>query len=207
MASLAKYKKLLTERNSLLKEPDSYGFDGVISVISAQMAKEAAFISAHREAYVKRLTEKVFEVISDMTCGRERASISYETRRSEEDYLKLLTSNLSKEIAAKTTLYGIHKDDISVSLNGLDSRVFASQGQQRSIALAMKIAEGEISKEISGEYPVFLFDDILSELDEKRKDFILSGLSGRQVIITGCEEIKKGKIFTVESGLAAVQEA
>ena len=207
MASLAKYKKLLTERNSLLKEPESYGFDGVISVISAQMAKEAAFISAHREAYVKRLTEKVFEVISDMTCGRERASISYETRRSEEEYLKLLTSNLSKEIAAKTTLYGIHKDDISVSLNGLDSRVFASQGQQRSIALAMKIAEGEISKEISGEYPVFLFDDILSELDEKRKDFILSGLSGRQVIITGCEEIKKGKIFTVESGFAAVQEA
>ena len=78
--------------------------------------------------------------------------------------------------------------------------MFASQGQQRSIALAMKLAEGEISREITGEYPVFLFDDILSELDKKRKEYILSGLSGKQVIITCCEETDVGNIYTVKNG-------
>ena len=198
--SLSRYKKLLTERNSLLKDPEIYGFDDMISVISAQLAKESAFISSHRARYVKELSESVGQIISDMTCGREKCVLSYETELDEKTYLEKLSFNLEKEKAAKTTLYGAHKDDIAVSLCGLDSRVYASQGQQRSIALAMKIAEGEISKQKTGEYPVFLFDDILSELDEKRKDFILSGLDGRQVIITGCEEIKKGKIFGVENG-------
>lgn len=198
--SLSKYKKLLTQRNALLKEPEAFGFDDMISVISAQMAREAAFISAHRARYVEELSKSVGVIISDMTCGREKCDLSYESEQDESEYLKKLSVNLEKEKAAKTTLYGVHKDDIAVTLNGLDSRVYASQGQQRSIALAMKISEGEISRQKTGEYPVFLFDDILSELDERRKDFILSGLENRQVILTGCEEIKKGKIFKVEGG-------
>ena len=200
MASLSKYKKLLMQRNTLLKDTEISGFYDLISVISMQMAKEAAFISAHREKYVATLSEKVAEIISDMTCSREKAAISYGAARDEAAYNVLLSKNLVKEIAAKTSLYGIHKDDIEVKLNGLDSRVYASQGQQRSLALAMKIAEGEISKNVSGEYPVFLFDDILSELDVKRKDFILSGLQGKQVILTCCEDIPKGKIFNVLNG-------
>ena len=204
MESLSKYKKLLAQRNTVLKDPDAFGFDDVISVISMQMAREAAFISEHRYKYVKKLHEKVGAVISDMTAGREKCDLSYEYLRDESEYQKLFSVNQEKEKAAKTTLYGVQKDDIAVSLNGLDSRVYASQGQQRSIALAMKIAEGEISNELTGEYPVFLFDDILSELDERRKDFILSGLDGRQVIITGCDEINKGKIFKVEGGRVIV---
>lgn len=198
--ALSKYKKLLTDRNSLLKEPEAVGFDDIIGVISEQMARQAALISEKRYDYVNKLASHVKDIISDMTLGAEKCDLSYETPRDESEYKKLLSVNLEKEKAAKTTLFGAHKDDIEVKLNGLDSRVYASQGQQRSIALAMKIAEGEISREISGEYPVFLFDDILSELDSKRKDFILSGLNGRQVIITGCEDINKGKIFKVSGG-------
>ncbi len=198
--SLSKYKKLLTQRNALLKDPEVHGFDDLVSVISAQMSREAAFISSHRARYVSELSRCVGDIISDMTCGREKCVLSYDSERDEAEYLKKLSVNLEKEKAAKTTLYGVHKDDIEVTLNGLDSRVYASQGQQRSIALAMKISEGEISRQKTGEYPVFLFDDILSELDGRRKDFILSGLENRQVIITGCEEIKKGKIFRVDSG-------
>ena len=200
MASLAKYKKLLMQRNALIKEPETFGFKDLLSVLSAQMAKEAAFISAHRERYVKALSEEVRVLISDMTSGKESASLVYSKPLDEAEYLRLFTSNVEKEVMAKTTLYGIQKDDIEVTLNGLDSRVYASQGQQRSIALAMKIAEGEISRSVSGEYPVFLFDDILSELDVRRKDFILSGLKDKQVIITCCEDIPKGKIFTVSNG-------
>ena len=200
MAALSKYKKLLMQRNALLKEPDAQGFYDLISVLSVQMAREAAFISAHRDRYVKRLSEHVEHLIYNMTGGMEKVDMRYETLLGEDEYLQFFTRNIEKECLAKTTLYGIQKDDISVTLNGLDSRVYASQGQQRSIALAMKIAEGEISKDICGEYPVFLFDDILSELDSARKGFVLSGLFDRQVIITGCEDIKKGKIFNVSGG-------
>jgi DNA replication and repair protein RecF len=104
----------------------------------------------------------------------------------------MLTENTDREIRMGTTLFGVHKDDIDIDLNGADARSFASQGQQRSISLAMKLAEGEISKNESGDYPVFLFDDVLSELDNKRKEYLLGGLSGKQVIITTCEEqVKK----------------
>ena len=89
-----------------------------------------------------------------------------------------------------------------VTLNGSDARVYASQGQQRSIALAMKLAEGEISRIVTGEYPVFLLDDILSELDRSRKEYVLSGFDGRQVIITCCEDIPelKARVFRVKNG-------
>lgn len=198
--SLSKYKRLLMQRNALLKNQEAQGFDELISVISTQMAREAAFIASHREKYTETLSGYVGNIISDMTGGGEKCSLSYERAFDEEEYLKKFSVNLEKEKAAKTTLYGVHKDDIDIKLNGLDSKVYASQGQQRSIALAMKIAEGEISKDKTGEYPVFLFDDILSELDEKRKSFILSGLEGRQVIITGCDDIKAGRTYKIEKG-------
>ena len=104
-------------------------------------------------------------------------------------YLSLLKDNLEREYKNGATLYGIHKDDLKIELNGRDARFYSSQGQSRSLALAMKMAEGEISREYTGEYPVFLFDDVLSELDENRRTFILSKIEKRQVIMTSCESI------------------
>ena len=204
LASLSKYKKLLTDRNALLKDPSVIGFDDMISVISSQMASEAAFISGHRDRYIKKLSEHVEHLIYNMTGGHEIVKMQYNTLYGEDEYQRLFMSCIEREIAAKTTLHGIQKDDIYITLNGLDSRVYASQGQQRSIALAMKLAEGEISKEICGEYPVFLFDDILSELDEVRRGFVLTELYGRQVIITNCTQIDAGKIFNVYKGRVSV---
>lgn len=200
MSSVSRYQKTLLQRNSLLKEPESPSFNDMLYIYSEQLATEAAFISEYREKYTERLSFFVSDIINDMTCGREKVRINYDDRKSKEEYLRLLTENTEKEIRAGATLYGSHKDDIYIELNGRDSRSFASQGQQRSIALAMKLAEGEISREITKEYPVFLFDDILSELDRSRKEYILSGLSGKQVIITCCEEIGEGNIFTVKNG-------
>lgn len=200
LASLTKYKKLLAERNTLLKDPSVIGFYDLINVISQQMAREAAFISAHRERYVKRLEDHVDHFVYNMTGGFERIKMRYEHRLDEDEYLRLFTSNVDKEVMARTTLYGIQKDDIAITLNGLDSRIYASQGQQRSIAMAMKLAEGEISREICGEYPVFLFDDILSELDEVRRSFVINEVFSRQVIITNCDGIEAGKVFRVEKG-------
>ena len=110
-----------------------------------------------------------------------------------------------RERLAGVSLFGPHRDDMEIKINGTDARAFASQGQQRSLALAMKLAEGEISREESGEYPVFLLDDVLSELDRERKNYILSELYGRQVIITTCDEndfkdISNARKIYVENG-------
>ena len=201
VSALAKYQKILTERNAQLKDPTSPVFSDTMEVLSVQLAHEAALIASYREKYFGMLSDGVGALLSDMTAGRERVTLSYRDGRTEEEYLRLLTQNTEKEIRAGSTLYGTHKDDVLIALNGSDARVYASQGQQRSIALAMKLGEGEISRTETGEYPVFLLDDILSELDEKRKEYILRGLTGRQVIITTCERIPEGAaVFRVSGG-------
>ena len=103
-----------------------------------------------------------------------------------------------------TSLYGPQRDDIEIILNGKSARSYASQGQQRSIVLAMKLAEGEVIRELFSEYPVFLFDDVLSELDESRRSYCLCGMGERQVIITSCESERlknqAGNVIEVEEG-------
>ena len=137
-----------------------------------------------------------------MTGGREEPTLIYDCVRSESEYLELLTANVEREIRMGTTLYGAQRDDIEILLGGRQAKSFSSQGQQRSIALAMKLAEGIISKEVTGEYPVFLLDDIFSELDESRKTYLARGLSDRQVVITSCEKILSdgAKVFMVSCG-------
>ena len=202
VSALSKYQKILLQRNSLLKEPYSPIFQDTLAVLSEQLATEAAIISRYRDEYVKKLDVKVRDLIEDMTAGRERVELRYSEPGSFEEYSECFTQNVDKEIRAGTTLYGPHKDDIAITLNGGEARIFASQGQQRSIALAMKLGEGEISKDESGEYPVFLLDDILSELDENRKAYVIGGLKERQVLITTCEVIPEGaKVFGVENGV------
>ena len=201
IAALSKYQKILLQRNSVLKEPYSPVFADTLAVLSEQLAAEAATVARFRAEYVQKLDEKVRALISDMTSGRERVVLEYNDGRTRDEYMKAFTENTEKEIRAGSTLYGPHKDDIKITLNGGEARVFASQGQQRSIALAMKLGEGEISKDESGEYPVFLLDDILSELDDNRKEYVLKGLEGRQVLITTCERIPEGaKVFRVSGG-------
>ena len=110
-----------------------------------------------------------------------------EEAEAQERYLERLTAGTAREIAAGATLYGSHKDDIEILLDGREARGFASQGQQRSLALAMKLGEGALSRTVGGEEPVYLLDDVFSELDSERRGYLLSALGERQVIITSCE--------------------
>ena len=125
-------------------------------------------------------------------------------KKTEEAFYKLLTSNLDREIAVGSTLWGAHRDDIDISINGREAKTYCSQGQQRSIALSMKLAEGEICKKESGEYPIFLFDDVFSELDTKRRSYLINKIREKQVIMTGCETgiFSEGdaRIIRVENG-------
>ena len=119
------------------------------------------------------------------------------------EYKKIFNLDIDREKIVGSSLFGPHRDDVDILINGKSARHFASQGQQRSVVLALKLGEGEVNREISGEYPVFLFDDVLSELDDKRKKYVLSGIEDRQIIITGCEndpDIKADNIINVSLG-------
>lgn len=192
IASLQRYTRALIQRNKLLAMAKDRGCDAdaSIEVWSLSLAKEAAIISKMRDEYVKELASSVSDIFSDMTSGKEKPEVYYRSYCDEEGFVKMFTSSVEREIRFGTTLFGVHKDDLDILLNSREAKNFASQGQQRSLALAFKLSEGELSKRVSGEYPVFLLDDVLSELDEKRREFIVSRISGRQVIVTSCDQNK-----------------
>lgn len=197
--SLSRYNRALVQRNSLIKKSQGSKntFDKAIwETYAEQLATYGADISVRRGRYMSELSSFVEELFGAMTEGRETPSLIYrsqgftddeDTDLSKEKLYSSLMENIDRELIVGATLYGVHKDDIQVKLNGKDAKIYASQGQQRSLALSMKLAEGEMSKKIGGEYPVFLLDDVLSELDGDRRRFILQNLSDRQLIVTSCE--------------------
>ena len=215
LSTLQRYAHILKQRNALIKkakdEPEL--FRSTVDVWSAQLAKEGAYIARSRERYVQRAEKYVKECFAAMTGERETPTVSYhgpnksgngytDVAATEKELYGLLSANHEREIGAGATLWGVHKDDVEVELNGHSARLFCSQGQQRSLALALKLAEGEICREDCGEYPVFLFDDVLSELDSRRRAYLLEKMEGKQVIMTGCEQLEHfgGKLFYVENG-------
>ncbi len=215
--SLQRYSVILKERNALIKKgaDDRRAFDDTIELFSTQLAREAAIITGYRVWYIDRLRENVKRCFCEMMGDREipvleyisssklSESECYDEKTCYEAYLSLYSSHHDREIAAESTLWGIHKDDLEIYLNGNRARIFASQGQQRSLSLALKLAEGEIIREeCSGDYPVFLFDDVLSELDYGRRRYLLSNLEGKQVIMTTCEQkdIEADRVINVRGG-------
>ena len=199
--SLQRYAYFLKQRNALIKSATQNRavFDATIDLWSEQLAAEAAEISFMRLQFVKRVGSIVSSCFEDMTGKKESVEIIYRGSASltgdeyldrelvKQKYISLLSSSHEREIIVGSTLWGVHKDDIEIKLNSKNARAFASQGQQRSLALALKLAEGEICREEFGDYPVFLFDDVLSELDETRRDYMIRFAMGKQVIITTCE--------------------
>ena len=202
--SLQKYNKILLNRNKLIKnaEEDRATFDSTVDFWSAQLAHEAAIIAKARAEYVQKSGDIIAEFYRRMCqsgeidetpeliyagSAKQESELYFDTEVTERNFLRLLTDFHEREIAAGSTLYGIHKDDIIINLNGKNTRLYSSQGQQRSLALAMKLAEGEICRMDCGEYPVFLFDDVFSELDSIRRRNLLREIADRQVIITSCE--------------------
>ena len=210
------YKKALENRNCLLKlaSKGMYVDESELISWSYYMAEYASYINVIRREYVDRLQKYVREIMKDISDGKEDIEIIYKsdiqseyTSREEVfcEYKKILTENIERERIVGSSLYGPHRDDLVININGNLARLYASQGQQRSIALALKLSEGEVNREICGEYPVFLFDDVLSELDERRKKYILDGMGERQIIITSCEKdtegMRAGRRIEVSTGL------
>lgn len=216
LRSLQRYNQILKQRNQLIRnyEDDPKTFRDTVEFWSVQLAHEAALIAQYRYRYLLQAGESVKESFAEMTGGTEVPEVAYDgssgqapeayadVGMTEKIYRELLLTRHEREIGAGTTLWGIHKDDITIRLNGREARLYASQGQQRSLALALKLAEGEVCRKVCGEVPVFLLDDVFSELDRNRRAYLAEKIRGRQVIITSCEpqNAVAGRVIGVKNG-------
>ncbi len=212
IAALSEYNRLLIQKNAHLK--GDITVPELLDVYDERMAALAAAITVNRRKYLEQLEKAARTVLDEMSEHTEQLSIMYVTQAEgytaeeiRQSYLSMFASKRAAEIEKRVTLCGPQKDDFFIYINRRAVRLYGSQGQQRSAVLALKLAEGELSKSLTGEYPVFLLDDVLSELDARRRSYVLGRISGRQVIITGCDPgiaaaLGAGTLITVKDGKA-----
>lgn len=221
---LINYKKVLFQRNSLLREWLSGKADAdVLTVWDRQLAGYGARMVYERYRFVRTLSALSKLVHSRITNGEEDLEIKYQScvdikedmdpEEIRQQFVQKLESARARDIKTGVTSFGPHREDLVVLINGMDARKFGSQGQQRTAALSMKLSEIELLKSETGECPVLLLDDVMSELDPSRQQYILGNLTDVQTFIT-CTHITgimkkscpKGKVFHVDSGIITTEE-
>lgn len=206
--NLNHYNKIIGQRNKLLK--DMYfqpELKETLNIWDSQLVSFGSKIIERREQFVKQLGEIIFDIHKKLSGGKEELVIAYEPDVSIEDFEKQMKYNQDKDIKLKQTTTGPHRDDFSFIVNGVDIRKYGSQGQQRTAALSLKLSEIELVKKISKDTPVLLLDDVLSELDSNRQNYLLNSIGNIQTIITctGLDEFinnrfEINKIFKVTNG-------
>ena len=214
---LGDYNKCLLQRNALLKDTEHRRKnEEMLSVWDAQLLEYGRKVIGIRDAFVKEISPIAREVHEKLTGGRESLELFYEPNVTAESFGDMLALNRDKEWWQGTTLFGPHRDDIRFVVKkageeGTDIRVFGSQGQQRTAALSLKLAEIEIVRRKVRDVPVLLLDDVLSELDGSRQNFLLESIHDIQTFITctGLDEFVKSnfsldRVFVVENGSARI---
>lgn len=212
--ALNTYNHVLEQRNHLLKLTAAKEVEDTLFIWDEKLAEAAQPIMAERKRFVERLSPLCESFHSELSGGKETLKAIYEPSvegeegELKEKLLNILRVSLDRDIKNKVTGNGPHKDDIAFKLGDKDLRWFGSQGQQRTAALALKLAQLELIKEELGEYPVLLLDDVLSELDVSRQERLLGRLKGIQALITAAElseslkklpariiKVKEGKLY------------
>lgn len=206
--NLNQYNKIINQRNKLLKDfyfnPD---LKDTITIWDNQLVSYGNQIIQARYKFVDKLNEIIKNIHFNLSGGRENLKVIYEPDTSCEDFEKNLSRNMDRDIKAKFTGIGPHRDDFAFIVNEIDIRKFGSQGQQRTAALSLKLAEIELVKQITKDTPVLLLDDVLSELDNNRQNYLLKSIGDIQTIITctGLDEFVNNrfeinKLFKVVNG-------
>lgn len=208
--TLLKYNKILNQRNKLLKTASSLNeLKDTLPVWNTQLAEEGARLVLSRLAFLNTINPIADSFHRKITGDKEGLTLTYErsyggTNYTElyEDLLSKLSANIEKEYSLGYTLTGLHRDDFSIISNNIELRSFGSQGQQRTAALSIKLAEISYFERITGETPVLILDDVFSELDKKRREALLSATNNVQTILTCTEynEPASAKIITVSDG-------
>jgi len=206
--NLNHYNKIVNQRNKLLKDiyfnPD---LQKTLSIWDTQLVSFGSKIIERRKLFVDQLNEIIFDIHKKLSGGKESLNITYEPDVTLEEFEKACERNQERDIRLKQTTTGPHRDDFSFMIGDIDIRKFGSQGQQRTAALSLKLSEIELVKKISKNIPVLLLDDVLSELDSSRQNYLLGSIGNIQTIITctGLDDFinnrfEINKIFKVTDG-------
>ena len=183
--SLSDYNKALMQRNALLRDLSFHPeYADTIDLWDEQLVRFGTVVIRERAKFIKKLDETVREIHRKLTGGKENLHISYEMNVEEQNFASLLKEGRERDIKMKTTQTGPHRDDLCMRTDEIDLRRFGSQGQQRTTALSLKLAQISLAEEESGEKPVLLLDDVLSELDSSRQHFLLESINQIQTLIT-----------------------
>lgn len=206
---LINYNKVLDSRNKLLKSKISTNeFKDVAMIYNIQLAKYGARIINNRYLFVEKLKPISERIHDKITSQGEKLSIDYESKierasvtEMQNSMQRILDENLDKDRQLQYTSIGAHRDDLKLSVNGVDVRKYGSQGQQRTVALTLKMSEVELLHEENGERPILILDDVLSELDECRQTQLLEFTKGTQTILT-CTEFNGApdKLIHIDNG-------
>lgn len=205
---LTKYNRVLNQRNRLLKDINfKPELRDTLSVWDMQLIEYGKKIIESRKKFIDRLNEIVPKIHMDISGGKEELNLRYEPNVTEDDMEQELKKNQERDLKCKMTSVGPHRDDMCFLIHDIDIRKFGSQGQQRSCALSLKLSEIELVKNVIKDMPILFLDDVLSELDSNRQNFLLSSIHDIQTVITctGLDEFVKNrfeidKIFRVVNG-------
>ena len=214
LSDLTNYNRIVNQRNKLLKDVyDRKDLMETLDIWDLQLVNYGKKIIDRRNKFIVELNEIVGKVHEQLTGGKEHLQIYYEPSVSSMDFETNLIKNREKDIKMKSTSVGPHRDDICFMADGLDIRKFGSQGQQRTAALSLKLSEIEIVKKVINDTPILLLDDVLSELDKQRQNYLLDSISDIQTLITctGLDDFVNNrfhinKIMHVDNGKVALPE-
>ena len=216
-AALAEYRKLYDQKTRILRDwEEKPSLLETLDDFNLRMAQTGAVLIHYRAHFIRKLREYAPPIHREFSGGREILALRYETVKTvvdpeaspKEIFPQLLDhqeSHRQAELDARQCLSGPHKDDLTVELDGMSAKQFASQGQTRTAALSLKLGSREIFFHDTGEWPVLLLDDVLSELDARRQAFVLGHINGGQVFITCCEDetlegLGREKVFRIHAG-------
>lgn len=210
---LSSYNKLVLQRNKILKDlsfrPD---YKDVLEILDVQLVRYGTEIIKKRREFTKTLNQIIEKIHPSLCGGKEQILLEYESNTDEAAFSDLLSKNLERDLRQKTTTVGPHRDDLSFLVNQIDIRKYGSQGQQRTAALSLKLSEIELVHHLTGDTPVLLLDDVLSELDGSRQNYLLNNIQNVQTMITctGLDDLinhrfSLNKIYRVADGMVTVE--
>lgn len=196
LSDLARYNKILNQRNKLLKDisfrPE---LKDTLPVWDMQLVDTGCRIIRRRKKFVEEIRPIVADIHAGISGGKEELCLSYESNVSETDMEEALAKAMDRDLRMGQTTTGPHRDDLGFSIKGIDIRRFGSQGQQRTCALSLKLSEIELVRKIIKDMPVLLLDDVLSELDSSRQNYLLNYIHDTQTILTctGLDEFVRNR--------------
>lgn len=206
--NLNNYNKIVNQRNKLLKDMFmNNDLKETLNIWDMQLVSYGNKIIERRRIFVDQLNEIIYDIHKKLSGGREELRIEYEPNVEIDEFEQKMKYSRERDIKAKMTTVGPHRDDFSIMVGDVDIRKYGSQGQQRTAALSLKLSEIELVKRITKDNPVLLLDDVLSELDSNRQNYLLNSIGDIQTIITctGLEEFVNNRfeinrVFKVSNG-------